>query len=77
VREPRFSNIRFVRKDPSSGQNGCPARYEVDGGQVVVGKVMTAAEVAMVRAEGAAQPVPVGIADDEIAVFVPAGTLDP
>ena len=71
--DKRTLNVRFIRKDPSSGLQGCPSLYEVDGGHVVVGKRLGAAELADVLA--VAEEHNSGIADDEIAVWLPAGVI--
>lgn len=58
--------LRFLWKDSGSDTGQCPALYEVEGGYVVQGKTLDAADTAQLR----------DLADDETAVFVPANVLD-
>ncbi|MEU4558471.1 lipid A biosynthesis lauroyl acyltransferase [Actinoplanes sp. NPDC023936] len=67
-------DLKFMWKDESSVQGDCPALYEVDGGHIVVGKLLTGDELAEVRAAGAAHDS--GIGADETAVFLPANVLN-
>lgn len=58
--------LRFMWKDPGSGEVGCPALYEAPGGYVVQGVRLdddTRAQLRQLR-------------DDEDGVFVPTAVLD-
>jgi hypothetical protein len=59
-------DLRFMWKDDKSGDVGCPALYQTDGGYVVQGVKLDDATRAQLRQ----------FADDEDGVFVPANVLD-
>ncbi len=60
-------NLKFLHKTSGSGDQGCPAAYEVEGGYVIQGVTLTdPGEIAQVRQ----------LADDETAVFVPADVIN-
>lgn len=69
----RVTNPLFVRSDPTSGYQGCASLTAVDGGHIVVGKVLTDNEATAAAEFVAANGHP--IAPGEVAVFVPAGTI--
>lgn len=66
--------LKFKWKDDNCANQTCPALFEVDGGHIVVGKILSADELAQVRALGTANDS--GIGDGETAVFLPANVLD-
>jgi hypothetical protein len=67
--------LKFMWKDADyCANNDCPALYEVEGGHIVVGKILDAADLDQVRAAGAAHNS--GIGADETAIFVPANVLN-
>lgn len=59
-------NLEYLWKDSGSSVTGCPALYRTEGGYVVQGIKLSAAERAQLRQ----------LADDEDGVFVPANVLD-
>lgn len=61
-----MKTLKLLWKDASSIGGNCPTLYEVEGGYVVQGKVLDEGEKAQL----------IGLADDEIAVFVPANVLN-
>jgi hypothetical protein len=65
--------LRFMWKDESCANRDCPALYEVDGGHIVVGKLLSDDDLAQVRSLGEANSS--GISADEIAVFLPTNVL--
>ena len=67
-------DLEFMWKDSASGNGDCPALYRTDGGYIVVGKNLSAADIAQVHAVGSANNS--GIGDDESALFIPANVLD-
>lgn len=66
--------LKFMWKDKGSANGDCPALYQVDGGHIVVGRLLSADEIAQVRAVGEANDS--GIGDGETAVFLPANVLN-
>lgn len=66
--------LEFMWKDVASGNGDCPALYKVDGGHIVVGKLLTGDDLAQVQSVGEAHNS--GIGADETAVFLPANVLD-
>jgi hypothetical protein len=69
-----LASIKFLWKTDGSANGECPALLAVDGGHIVVGKVLSAEEVAAVRAVTEANNS--GIGADEVAVFLPADVLN-
>ncbi len=67
-------DLVFKWKAGDSVNGDCPALYEVDGGHIVVGKLLNADDLAQVRAVGEANDS--GIGTDETAVFLPADVLN-
>jgi hypothetical protein len=67
-------DLEFMWKDGNSGNGDCPALYKVEGGHIVVGKLLDADDLAQVRNVGEANNS--GIGTDETAVFLPANVLD-
>lgn len=65
--------LNFMWKDGNCANQDCSALYEVDGGHIVVGRLLTGDDLMQVQALGAANNS--GIGDDEVAVFVPANVL--
>lgn len=65
--------LRFMWKDSSCANDDCPALYEVDGGHIVVGKLLSEHDLAQVRSLGEANNS--GIGEGEIAVFLPSNIL--
>jgi hypothetical protein len=66
--------LKFMWKSGDCANLDCPALYEVDGGHIVVGKLLSGDDLAQVRALGGANNS--GIGDGETAVFLPADVLD-
>lgn len=69
-----MDELKFLWKDENCANSTCPALYEVDGGHVVVGKILNADDLAQVQALGAANDS--GIGEGETAVFLPANVLN-
>ncbi|MEU4236811.1 lipid A biosynthesis lauroyl acyltransferase [Actinoplanes sp. NPDC026619] len=69
-----FDRIQFLWKSSSSGNGDCPSIMQVDGGYVLVGKVLDGEALAQVHAIGQANNS--GIGADETAVFLPADVID-
>ncbi|GIM96216.1 hypothetical protein [Paractinoplanes toevensis] len=69
-----FDWIKFLWKSGDSGNGDCPSIMEVDGGYVLVGKVLDEQALAQVHTVGRANNS--GIGADETAVFLPADVID-
>lgn len=65
--------LKFMWKGADCANDDCPALYEVDGGHIIVGKLLSDDDLAQVRSLGEANGS--GIGADEIAVFVPTNIL--
>jgi hypothetical protein len=67
-------DLQFMWKDGDSLNGDCPALYKVDGGHIVVGKLLTEDEIAEVHAAGSAHNSGIGVGDT--AVFLPENVLN-
>jgi hypothetical protein len=67
-------DLEFMWKDLGSGNGDCPALYKVNGGHIVVGRILDGDDLAQVQAVGEAHNS--GIGAGETAVFLPANVLD-
>lgn len=69
-----FQKIEFMWKTDTSGNGDCESILAVDGGYVLVGKVLDDATRAQIHGVGRANNS--GIGSDETAVFVSADVID-